>query len=163
MAPILAALEASQPTAAEAVEAVRIAHGYFTTHAARMDYPRFVARQFPIGSGAVESTCKSLVEARAKQAGMRWSRRGAQAVLSLRALQRSGSWDAFWHTQPQRRYLQLCPRARPSQCSQRPRPTPARPSSTTPRAALCAPPTPGPRSRPTPTARQRPLLLPRSA
>ncbi len=160
VAPVLAALEASQPVTDDAAETVRIAHGYFTTQAARMDYPRFVARQFPIGSGAVESTCKSLVEARAKQAGMRWSRRGAQAVLSLRALQRSGGWDAFWRTQPQRRHLRLCPRARP--CP-RPRSAPARPSPTAPVPTLCAPPAPGPRSRPTPTARQRPLLLPRSA
>jgi hypothetical protein len=159
-APVLAALEASPPPSAEAGEAVRIARGYFTAHAARMDYPRFVARQFPIGSGAVESTCKSLVEARAKQAGMRWSRSGAQAVLSLRALLRSGGWDAFWHTQPQRRHLHLCPRARP--CPRR-QPAPAPPPSTASVAALCAPPVSGPRSRPTPTARQRPLLLPRSA
>ncbi|MCA1597426.1 MAG: ISKra4 family transposase [Chloroflexi bacterium] len=161
-APVLAALEASQPPSAEAAEIVRVAHGYFTTQAARMDYPRFVARQFPIGSGAVESTCKSLVEARAKGAGMRWSRPGAQAVLSLRALQRSERWDAFWRTQPQRQHVHLCPRARPCR---HPHPQPActPPPSTVPVAARCAPPVPGPRSRPTPTARQRPLLLPRSA
>jgi hypothetical protein len=160
VAPVLAALEASDPPSAEAAEVVRVAHGYFTTQAARMDYPRFVARQFPIGSGAVESTCKSLVAARAKQAGMRWSRPGAQAVLSLRALQRSGSWEAFWHMQPQRRHLHLWPRAR--RCP-RPQPAPPPPPSTVPVAALCPPPAPGLRSRPTPTARQRPLLLPRSA
>jgi hypothetical protein len=160
VAPVLAALAASQPPSVEAAEVVRTAHGYFTAQAARMDYPRLVARQFPIGSGAVESTCKSLVEARAKQAGMRWSRPGAQAVLSLRALQRSGGWAAFWHTQPQRRHLHLCPRARP--CP-RPQPAPIPPPSTVPVAALCAPPAPGSPSRPKPTARQRPLLLPRSA
>ena len=161
VAPVLATLAASHPPDAQAAEVVRTAHGYFTAQAARMDYPRFVARQFPIGSGAVESTCKSLVAARAKQAGMRWSRAGAQAVLSLRALQRSGGWAAFWHTQPQRRHLPLCPRAR-----RRPRPQPAPippPPTMVPVAELCPPPAPGPRSRPAPTARQRPLLLPRSA
>jgi len=87
----------------EAAEAVRLATGYFTTHAARMDYPRFVARQLPVGSGAAESACKLLVDQRAKQAGMRWSPAGLQAVLSLRARHRSGDWTAFWQTQPQRR------------------------------------------------------------
>ena len=157
VAPILAALDASQPTTAEAAEAVRIAHGYFTTHAARMDYPRFVARLFPIGSGAVESTCKSLVEARAKQAGMRWSRSGAQTVLSLRALQRSGRWATFWPTQPQRRHLQLCPHTRPRRI---PRAVPTAPPLTPPVVALCPV---APATRPKPTARQRPLVLPRSA
>lgn len=101
--PVLAALAALTPPDATAAEEVRRAVGYFTGHAARMDYPRFVARQFPIGSGAVESACKTLIEQRAKQAGMRWSRAGLQAVASLRALHRSGGWAAFWQSQPQRR------------------------------------------------------------
>lgn len=94
-APVLAALAALEPLAAEAVEAHHDAVSYFTTTAARMDYPRFVTRDLPIGSGAVESTCKCLVEARAKQAGMRWSEAGVQRIASLRALHRSGRWAAF--------------------------------------------------------------------
>jgi len=47
VAPVVAALAASHAPRAEAAEVVRIAHGYVTTQAARMDYPRFVARQFP--------------------------------------------------------------------------------------------------------------------
>ncbi len=160
VAPVLAALEASHPPHAEAAEVVRMAHGYFTTQAARMDYPRFVARQFPIGSGAVESTCKSLVEARAKQAGMRWSRAGAQTVLSLRALQRSGRWTRFWQTHPQRRHLHLCPRARPHR---RTPPLSVAPPTTARPRVVDAPPTAVPSSHRKPTARQRPLLLPRSA
>jgi len=63
-APILAVLAALPPETNEVAEVVRVAIGYVTTHAARLDYPRFVARQFPIGSGAVESTCKVLITAR---------------------------------------------------------------------------------------------------
>ena len=70
-APILAALGALPPQTDEAAEAMRLATGYVTTQAARMDYPHFAARQFPIGSGAVESTGKTLIAARAKGAGMR--------------------------------------------------------------------------------------------
>jgi hypothetical protein len=79
-APVLAALTALTPPAAAAAEAVRLALGYCATHAARMAYPRFAARQFPIGSGAVERACKSRIEQRATQAGMRWRRPGLQAV-----------------------------------------------------------------------------------
>jgi len=66
-----------------------------------MDYPCFVARHLPIGSGAVESSCKTLIEEREKGAGMRWERGDAQAVATLRALWRSGRWKAFWASHPQ--------------------------------------------------------------
>jgi len=103
VAPILVALTDLKPNTPVAAEEVRKAIGYFQTNAARMDYPGFIARQLPIGSGAIESTCKTLVEERAKGAGMRWTLAGAQAVLSLRAVQRSGRWRAFWTNHPQRR------------------------------------------------------------
>ncbi len=63
-----------------------------------MDYPQFVARYFPAGSGAVESACTCLVEARLKQAGMRWGVSDSQAIARLRAVQRLGRWAAFWQT-----------------------------------------------------------------
>ena len=110
VAPVLAALQALAPPDPAAADEVRKALGYFTTHAARMDYPAFVARGWPIGSGAIESGCKTLIEAREKGAGMRWSRAGAQAVATLRALERSGGWEAFWATQPQCRCPAVFPR-----------------------------------------------------
>lgn len=155
-APVLAALARLTPATVEAAEALHAAQSYFATHAARMDYPTFVARCFPIGSGAVESCCKCLIEARAKGAGMRWSTPGVQRIASLRALQRSGRWVAFWQTQPHR----LRPQDRP----------PRRPVAATALPAAPLPPSRRrgadphpPRPRPKPTARQRPLILPRSA
>jgi len=111
--PILTALAALKPETPEAAEEVRKAIGYFQTNATRMDYPQFLAQHFPIGSGAIESTCKTLIEERVKGAGMRWTQQGAQAVLSLRAVQRSGRWRAFWQHHPQRRRPTICAR-RPS-------------------------------------------------
>ena len=92
---------------------LRTTRADFADNAARMDYPRFVAQQLPIGSGAVESLCKSLIEAREKQAGMRWTRAGAQAVATLRALRASGDWAPFWASHPLQQRLRLCPPARP--------------------------------------------------
>jgi hypothetical protein len=103
---VLAALDAVVPPTPAAAEVMRTTRAYFVDHAARMDYPRFVAQQLPIGSGAIESMCKSLIEEREKGAGRRWTRLGAQAVASLRALHCSGDWTAFWPRHP------LCPRAR---------------------------------------------------
>ncbi len=98
---VLRALGKLHPTDPKAADELRKAIEYFTEHVARMDYPSFLARQLPIASGAIESSCKTLIEHREKGAGMRWSESGAQQVASLRALHRSGRWQAFWKTHPQ--------------------------------------------------------------
>jgi hypothetical protein len=72
--------------------AVDASISYYTTHRARMDYPSYRARGLQIGSGTIESTCKQLVSARLKQAGMIWSEAGADAVVSVRAWLKSGRW-----------------------------------------------------------------------
>ena len=64
--------------------------GYFATNAARMQYPVFRRRRFPIGSGAVEASAKHLVQQRMKRAGARWSDLGARAILDLRCQLLSG-------------------------------------------------------------------------
>ena len=51
----------------------------------------------PIGSGVTEAACKTLVKARLCGSGMKWTREGAQTVLTLRALLRSTSrWASLW-------------------------------------------------------------------
>lgn len=112
-APVLQALHALHPASEPAAETVRRARDYFTTHAARMDYPAFRARQFPIGSGAIESAAKNLIQARHVQAGMRWSAAGVQRLASLRALYFSGRWQPFWASMPLHR-LRLLPPSPPT-------------------------------------------------
>jgi hypothetical protein len=58
---------------------------YLRTHAARMDYPTLHLLGMLIGSGAIESSAKHLVQIRMKRPGQRWSEAGADAVLALRA------------------------------------------------------------------------------
>jgi hypothetical protein len=72
--------------------------GYLEGQAHRMEYPEYLAKGWCIGSGAVESACKTVVGQRLKLAGMRWGEEGSHAVCHLRALYRSekGQWDAFW-------------------------------------------------------------------
>jgi hypothetical protein len=62
----------------------------------RMDYVGYHQAGYPVGSGSVESACKVVVQERMKQAGMRWSRERAQAVLALRCILLSGRWDEIW-------------------------------------------------------------------
>jgi hypothetical protein len=86
------------PKRAGLSEAVDELVGYLERHAHRMDYPDYLAKGWCIGSGAVESACKTVVGQRLKLAGMRWGEDGADAVCHLRALYRSekGQWESFW-------------------------------------------------------------------
>jgi hypothetical protein len=71
---------------------------YFTNNLHRMEYPEYLAEGWQIGSGVVESACKTVVGQRLKGAGMRWGEDGAHTLCHVRALYRSekGQWDAFW-------------------------------------------------------------------
>ena len=71
---------------------------YFGKHLHRMEYPEYLAEGWHIGSGVVESACKTVVGQRLKGAGMRWGEQGAHALCHVRALYRSepGQWEAFW-------------------------------------------------------------------
>jgi hypothetical protein len=84
--PVLARLKAAVPPDPAAAEVLRVERGYFTTNAARMRYPQFRAQGLPVGSGAIESAARHLVQHRLKGAGMRWSPAGAAALLALRSL-----------------------------------------------------------------------------
>jgi hypothetical protein len=72
--------------------------GYIGNNVGRMDYPYYLCQGWQIGSGPVESACKSVVSARLKLAGMRWGEAGTDNVCHLRALFKSEKslWDAFW-------------------------------------------------------------------
>ncbi len=75
---------------------------YFGSNVHRMEYPEYQAEGWCIGSGAVESACKTVVGQRLKGAGMRWGEEGAHALCHIRALYRSekGQWEAFWKRRP---------------------------------------------------------------
>jgi hypothetical protein len=82
--------------------AVRAKHaevlGYLQKNVPRMDYPTYLAKGWLIGSGAMESACKTVVAQRLKLAGMRWREKGTDAVCHLRALYKSErpQWELFW-------------------------------------------------------------------
>jgi hypothetical protein len=73
-------------------EAVQQALAYLWHNRRRMDYAAYRQTGLPIGSGTVESAAKTVVQQRMKQAGMRWSREGAQAMLALRTRLLSDRW-----------------------------------------------------------------------
>ncbi len=76
--------------------------GYLRNNVGRMDYPAYQAKGWLIGSGAVESACKTVVAHRLKLAGMRWREPGTDALCHPRALYKSeaSQWRWFWQRKP---------------------------------------------------------------
>jgi hypothetical protein len=69
---------------------------YFYRNRHRMRYDEYLAKGFPIASGAVEGACKNLVKDRMERSGMRWKEESAEPVLKLRATYLSGDFEEYW-------------------------------------------------------------------
>ncbi len=82
---VIGAVAAWEPGEEEPAGVKRRVLQYLETHAHRMEYQQRRAQGYHIGSGVVEAGCKSVVQARLKGVGMRWSEPGAEAMLHLRA------------------------------------------------------------------------------
>ena len=68
--------------------------GYFTDNKNKMQYGLFRAAGLFVGSGVVESACKTIVENRLNGSGMRWSKENAANVIALRCAIYSGRYDS---------------------------------------------------------------------
>ena len=63
---------------------------YIANNRNRMNYPDYLERGLLIGSGAIESAHRTVIQRRMKLSGQRWSKQGAQRMLNLRTLNMSG-------------------------------------------------------------------------
>ena len=71
---------------------------YFREHQPRLDYRAGCRAGEPIGSGAVEATCRQ-IQCRFKRPGQFWSQRGDEALMCLEMFWRNGRWhQLFPHT-----------------------------------------------------------------
>jgi hypothetical protein len=76
--------------------------GYLRKHseAGRLRYDCFRCRGLPIGSGAIESTIRRVINLRLKGNSIYWTEDNAEAVFQLRAAVVSGRWEEIVeHTQ----------------------------------------------------------------
>jgi Uncharacterised protein family (UPF0236) len=67
---------------------------YYSKNKNRMQYQHYVNIGCGIiGSGAIESAHRTLVQKRMKQSGQRWSWKGAQHMLNLRVVRKNSDWN----------------------------------------------------------------------
>jgi hypothetical protein len=78
-------------------ESLRKALNYIRRRTQWMQYAEYRKRHIPIGSGITEAACKTIFAQRLKLSGMRWSRAGADRVLTLRTILLSGVWNRIYN------------------------------------------------------------------
>lgn len=67
---------------------------YFQSNTDRMDYKLYQEKGCGIiGSGAIESAHRKVIQKRMKQSGQRWSKQGAQNMLNLRVIKCNQQWN----------------------------------------------------------------------
>ena len=66
---------------------------YYTNNESRMMYGTYKAKGYLVGSGAIESAHRNVVQQRLKLSGQRWNKSGAQQIVNLRAYQKSNRWN----------------------------------------------------------------------
>ncbi|MEO6892521.1 MAG: ISKra4 family transposase [Ktedonobacteraceae bacterium] len=88
---------------------------YLSARQSLMQYPRYQAAGWPIGSGMVESANKLVMQARLKGAGMRWEPHHVNPMLALRDAVCNDRWDEAWqdlsHHQHRQRHARRVARA----------------------------------------------------
>lgn len=68
---------------------------YYENNLARMQYKTYLEKGYIIGSGAIESAHRNVIQQRLKLSGQRWSIAGAQQIANLRAYHKSGKWKSI--------------------------------------------------------------------
>lgn len=75
------------------LEKLRQLIGYYKNHEKRMQYHLFKEKGLLIGSGAIESAHKDVLQKRLKLSGQRWTKQGLQQMTQLRVAYKSGKWN----------------------------------------------------------------------
>lgn len=84
------ALAKDDPSLSDAAERIT---RYYRANIRRMRYDEYTRRGLYIGSGAIESAHRTVVQSRMKLSGQRWSVDGAEHMLNLRVCAMSGRWQ----------------------------------------------------------------------
>lgn len=89
---VVADLERTTPKKAEENKLLKDIVRYYQRNVARMKYGTFIKKGYLIGSGAIESAHRNVIQQRLKLSGQRWSVQGAQTIANLRVYKKSNRW-----------------------------------------------------------------------
>jgi hypothetical protein len=76
-------------------KAVRTQRNYFINNRGRMAYATLKKMKLPIGSGAVESAIRRVINLRLKGPSIYWCRENAEAMLMLRSYYKASRWESL--------------------------------------------------------------------
>lgn len=92
VATVISTLENTMHVSKEAEKSCNDAIRYYQNNKCRMLYKTCLSKGYLIGSGAIESAHRNVVQQRLKLSGQRWSIKGAQQIVNLRAYRKSNLW-----------------------------------------------------------------------
>lgn len=75
-------------------------HNYLIRRTHQLGYAAALKNNLPIGSGAIESAHKHILQLRLKRPGAWWKRYNAEAMIALRVERANDEWDHYWETTP---------------------------------------------------------------
>ena len=75
---------------------------YFEERKDRMRYDVYRRRGIPLGSGAVESAIRRVINLRLKGPSIFWRKENAERVLHMRCYLKAGRWDELMRRVPYR-------------------------------------------------------------
>ncbi len=93
---------------------IRTEVAYFEERKDRMRYRAFRRRGIPLGSGAVESAIRRVINLRLKGPSIFWRKQNAERVLHMRSYLKAGRWDELM-----RRVLHRSPDGEPTGAARR--------------------------------------------
>ena len=93
VAVVIENIESQIPKNKEALKAKEQLVGYYQNNQSRMLYGTYKMKGYIIGSGAIESAHRNVVQQRLKLSGQRWNIKGAQEIVNLRAYKKGNRWN----------------------------------------------------------------------
>lgn len=80
---------------------------YLLNHSKYLNYNEYLEKGYPIATGIIEGACRYLVKDRMEITGARWSLKGAEAILKLRAIKISDDFSVYWEFYEQQEYIRI--------------------------------------------------------
>ena len=82
---------------------VRACYRYLSNRPEHLNYQAALAAELPIGSGAIESAHRYVLQSRLKRSGAWWTLDNLRNMLALRVLRANREWDEYWNPVDQRK------------------------------------------------------------